>query len=132
MLRDELFVFFSCLFLSGIIGGSGSSEDTGGKFSGMMRGALGAAMLVAADVEREMESESGTFRLMRAENKIRDRAAWKEKLGGYSGKDFRRRFKVSRKRFEYLAENIRTLVEPSEMGKVMAFRSSGSYVTSEI
>jgi len=123
---------FPCLFLTGIIGGGPNNGGTGGAFPRMVRVAIGATLLVAADVEREMESEAGTFCLARAANKTRDRGAWMEKLGGYSGKDFRRRFKVTRKRFESIAEKIKTEVEPSELGKVMDFRSSGSYVISEI
>ena len=96
-----------------------------------MRIAIGSTLLLAADAERDFEVSMGYTQLLRAPNK-RDRDSWKAKFAGYSGKDFRRRFKVSRARFEWISRKIASQVEPSEMGKYMAFVSSGSYITSDI
>ncbi len=98
MLRDELFYDISCLFLTGIIGGGGTGAS-GKNIPGTMRVAIGETMLLAADAERHKKGHTRCVHMMRAANKKRDRETWKAGFAGYSGKDFRRRFKISKTRF---------------------------------
>ena len=79
-----------------------------------------------------LDRSIGPTRMTRGANKFRDRVAWKSKLDAYSGKKFRRRFKISRKIFAWIADKIAHHVEPDDWGKVMAIKSSGSFIPSGI
>ena len=60
----------------------------------------------------------------------RDRDWWEGQVSSFSEKHFRCFYKVTRDRFDWLADLIQKDVEPSDLGKLMAIRSSGSYVNS--
>ena len=63
-------------------------------------------------------------------NVHRDRDWWEGQVSSFSEKHFRCFYKVTRDRFDWLADLIQKDVEPSDLGKLMAIRSSGSYVNS--
>ena len=63
----------------------------------------------------------------------RKRDAALQRLAEYSATDFRRRFRMSRERFEYIVEDIRSRVEPvTPLGIARAIASSGSVVKAEL
>ena len=66
-------------------------------------------------------------------NKRRDRQAAMARLAEYEAADFRRRFKMSRDKFEYIVEILRSKIEPtSAVGIARAIASSGSIVPAEL
>ncbi len=92
--RGDLFSLLACLFITEMVGGSGS-----GQILVHTRIVFGAGLLLVTDAERNDSESLGPSKMVRTANKHRDRLAWKAKLDGFSGKEFRRRFKISRTRF---------------------------------
>eukprot|EP00951_Prasinocladus_malaysianus_P004824 scaffold34122_cov19-Prasinocladus_malaysianus.AAC.1 len=70
--------------------------------------------------------------LFRYGNRHRDREAWKQTIGRLSAKKFRKRFKVSRARFNIICNLIAEDVEPDDIGKYMAWVSSKSHISAEV
>ena len=92
----------ACLFITRLVGGSGYCQ-----LHAHTPIVFGAGLLLVADAERNDDVGClGPSKMVRAANRHRDRVAWKAKLDGFSGKEFRRRFKISRRRFGWIADKI--------------------------
>ena len=86
-------------------------------------------ILATAPVEH---GNLGVAIMDRTANERRDRERAMRKLCSLRPGAFRRRFKVNRGTFFSLADAIRHVVEPDQVGRVMATRSSGSHIPAEL
>jgi hypothetical protein len=69
----------------------------------------------------------------RVRNFHRKRAEAMERLAGYTASEFRRRFRMSRDRFQIILEDIRAKIEPTTpVAIARAIASSGSIVNAEL
>ena len=129
MFQQSVRILLACLFVTGAFAGD-PTACASSTIPEEVRCAIGA-LLLGSSFEADNRS-TGPARVIRAANRHRDRETWKEKTSQISGKKFRKRFKVSRQRFSSLADLIAPHVEPDSIGRMMAQRSSGSYVPSEV
>jgi hypothetical protein len=76
---------------------------------------------------------SATTGATRMANKHRNRQEAMARIEGYSASEFRRRFRMSRERFNIIVEDIRSKVQPmTPLGIVRAIASSGGIVHAEL
>jgi len=114
--RGDFFSLLACVFITRMVGGKGSCQ-----IPAHARIVFGAGLLLLADAERNDAGCLRPSRMVRAANKHRDKVAWKAKLVVWvSGKEFRRQFKIGRRRFGWIADKIAPHVEPTNWGKVLA------------
>ena len=132
MFQKSVRVILACLFVTGALVGDPATRASSSTIPEEVRCAIGAVLLRSTSEDDEDGRFTCPSWIIRSANRHRDRETWKELSASMSGKKFRRRFKVSRQRFSSLADLIAPGVEPDCIGRIMAQRSSGSYIPSEV